>query len=99
MVIFIDWIVFIFLEQKIGLNLMKKYAKTKICGIPMSSQKDNILIEFNQYMKSDKMSYIIYGHHKFLIKKKYGCENNPEKSSKIKISKHIQCQLFEILIV
>ena len=48
---------------------MKKYAKTKTCGIAMPSQKDNILIEFDQYMEQDKMSYIIYGHHTFLIKK------------------------------
>ena len=65
----------------------------------MPSQKDNILIEFDQYMKQDKMSYIIYGHHRFLIKKIDGCENNREKSSKIKIGEHAQCQLYEILIV
>ena len=29
------------------------------CGIVMPSEKDNIL-EFNQFMKSEKMSYIIY---------------------------------------
>ena len=29
-------------------------------------------------MKQDKMSYIIYGHHRFLIKKIDGCESNPE---------------------
>ena len=65
----------------------------------MPSQKDNILIEFNQFMKPDKMSYIIYSRHKFLIKKRDGCENSPEKSSKIKTDEHIQCQLCEILIV
>ena len=50
-------------------------------------------------MKPDKMSYITFSHHKFLIKKTDGCKNNPEKSSKIKIDEHIQCQLHEILIV
>ena len=65
----------------------------------MPSQKDNILIEFDQYMKQDKMSYIIYGHHRFLIKKIDGCENNPEKSSKVKIGEHVQWQLYETLIV
>ena len=34
----------------------------------MPSEKDNIL-EFNQYMKSDKMSYIIYADTESLIKK------------------------------
>ena len=34
----------------------------------MSSEKDNIL-QFNQYMKSDKISYIIYADTESLIKK------------------------------
>ena len=34
----------------------------------MSSEKDNIL-GFNQYMKSDKMPYIIYAESEYLIKK------------------------------
>ena len=38
----------------------EKVCKNKdFCGIVMPSEKDNIL-EFNQYMKSDKMPYIIY---------------------------------------
>ena len=45
MVTLTAWIAFILLEQKIK-NLMP-------------SEKDGIL-EFNQYMKSDKMPYIIY---------------------------------------
>ena len=39
------------------------------CGILMPSEKDNIL-EFNQYMNSDKMPYIIYVDVDSLIKKK-----------------------------
>ena len=38
------------------------------CGIVVPSEKDNIL-EFNQYMKSDKMPYIIYADIESLIKK------------------------------
>ena len=41
----------------------------------------NSLLEFNQYMKSDKMPYIIYVDMESLIKKIDGCANNPEKSS------------------
>ena len=41
----------------------------------------NSLLEFNQYMKSDKMPYIIYVDIESLIKKIDGCANNPEKSS------------------
>ena len=38
----------------------EKVRKNKyFCGIVMASEKDNIL-EFNHYMKSDKMLYIIY---------------------------------------
>ena len=60
------------------------------CGIVMPSEKDNIL-EFNQYMKSDKMPYIIYADIESLIRKTDGCTNNPEKSSTTKIGEHIPC--------
>ena len=41
----------------------------------MLSEKD-ILLEFNQYLKLDKMEYIIYAHIESLIKKMNGCANN-----------------------
>ena len=50
----------------------------------MPSEKDKIL-EFSQYMKSDKMPYIIYADIEPLIKKTDGCANNPENSSATKI--------------
>ena len=56
----------------------------------MPSEKDNIL-QFNQYMKSDKISYIFYGDIKPLIKKIDGCGNNPENSSTTRIGEHIPC--------
>ena len=56
----------------------------------MPSEKDNIL-KFNQYMKSDKMPYIIYAELESLIKKVDGCANNPEKFSTTKLSEHIPC--------
>ena len=62
MVIFIVSIVFILSEQKTNLSLMKKYVKI----IVMPLEEDKIL-EFNQYMKSDKMSYIIYPDMESLI--------------------------------
>ena len=38
----------------------EKLCKNKdFCGIILSSEKSNVL-EFNQYINSDKMSYIIY---------------------------------------
>ena len=67
---------------------MKKYVKIKI-RIRIS-EKDNIL-EFNQYMNSDKMPYIIYADIESLIKKTDGCANNSENSSITKIDEHILC--------
>ena len=46
----------------------------------MPSEKDNIL-EFNENMKSDKMSYIIYAEIESLIKKIDVCTNNPKNLS------------------
>ena len=69
----------------------EKVCKNKdFCGIAMPSEKDNIL-DFNQYMNSDKIPYIIYADIKSLIKKIDGSANNPEKSSTAKIGEHIPC--------
>ena len=54
----------------------------------MPSDKDNML-EFNEYMKSDKMPYTIYTDMEFLIKKIDECANNPENFSTTKIGEHI----------
>ena len=56
----------------------------------MPLEKDKIL-EFNQYMKSDKVPYIIYAHIESLIKKIDGCANYPENSLTTKIGEHISC--------
>ena len=56
----------------------------------MPSEKEKIL-EFNQYMKSDKMSYIIYTDMEYLIKKIVGRVNNPENSLTTNIGEHIPC--------
>ena len=48
----------------------------------------NNVLEFNQYMKSDKMPYIIYADMQSLLKKIDGCVNNPENSSTTKIGGH-----------
>ena len=50
------------------------------------------MLEFNQYMKSDKTPYIIYADTESLIRKIDRCANNPEKSSKTKIGQHIPCE-------
>ena len=46
--------------------------------------KDNIL-EFKQYIKPDKMWYVIYADIESLIRKRDRCQNNPKKSSTAKI--------------
>ena len=57
----------------------------------MSSEKDNIL-EPNQYMKLDKMSYMNYSSIESLIEKLSGCANNAENSSTTKIRERIPCE-------
>ena len=56
----------------------------------MLTQKNGIL-EFKQYGESDKMPYVIYADIESLIRKIDGCADNPEKSSRRKIGKHIAC--------
>ena len=46
----------------------KVCKKKDLCETLMQSEDDNIL-EFNQYIKSDKMPYIIYADIESLIKK------------------------------
>ena len=56
----------------------EKVCKNKnFSRILMPSQKDNML-KFNQYMKLDKMTYIIYSDFESLIKIIDGCVNNSE---------------------
>ena len=61
-------------------NMIKSHEEVcknrYFCLIVMPSEKENIL-EFNQYMKSDEMSYIIYVGIESLIKGIDHCANNP----------------------
>ena len=63
MVIFIVWIVFILLEQKANLSLIKKYVKVCeneiFCNLAMPFE-DSKILEFNWYQKSGKAKYSIY---------------------------------------
>ena len=54
------------------------------------TSEDTKILDFNQYQKSDKASFIIYADRECLIEKIDGCKNNPEISSTTKISEHIQ---------
>ena len=59
----------ILLEKKMNLKPHEKVCKNKdCCGIVMPS-KTNEILKFNQYIKSDKMPYIIYADIESLVKK------------------------------
>ena len=80
------------------LKSQKETCENKdFCGIIMPSPKDNIL-QFDLYMKSGKMPYIIYADLESLIKKTDGCANNQKKSLTKKKANmflvDIQCQLY-----
>ena len=67
----------------------EKVHKSKdFCGILIPSERNKIL-EFNQYMKSNKKPYIIYADIESLIRKIDWWVNNLEKSSTTKIGEHI----------
>ena len=53
------------------------------------SSKDTKILEFNQYRKSDKALFIIYGDLECLTAKIYGCKNNPENSVTTNVGEHI----------
>ena len=78
-----------FFRTENKLKSREKVCRSKdFCGIVMRLEKDNIL-EFKQYMKSDKMSHIIYADIESLIRKIDRCENNAENSSMQRISLQI----------
>ena len=59
-VTFIFWIIFIPLRAENKLKFPEKLCKNKdFCRIVMPSEKGKIS-EFNQYVMSDKIQYIIY---------------------------------------
>ena len=47
------------------------------------------ILEFNQYQKSDKVTFAIYADLQCLIEEIGGCKNNPENSFTTKAGKHI----------
>ena len=51
--------------------------------------EDTKILEFNQYQKSDKTSFIIYAGLKYLARKIDGCKNDPKKSSKAQVDVNI----------
>ena len=56
--------------------------------------EDTKILEFHQYQKSNKASFVIYAD----LKKIDGCKNNPENSSITEVSEHIPSR-FSISII
>ena len=50
--------------------------------------EDTKILEFNQYQKSDKSTFIIYADLECLIEKIGGCKNNIANTSTTRISAH-----------
>ena len=72
-------------RTKYKLDFHKKVCEDKdFCGVIMPSEGTRIL-EFNQYLKSDKTLCIIYADLESLIKRIDRCEDNSEKSSTTKV--------------
>ena len=69
--------------------MKKKVCENKdFCNVLMLSE-DTKILEFNQYRKSDKASFIICADLELLIEKIDGCEYNPENSSTAKLGEHM----------
>ena len=79
MVIFIVWIDFILLQQKVNLNCIKKRENKDFCNENMLSFK---ILEFNWYKKSEKAPFIFYTRLEFIIEKIDGCKSNPTSTAK-----------------
>ena len=58
------------------------------CNVVMSFE-DTKILNFNQYQKSDKASFVIYADLEFLIEKIDGCKNDSENSFTTKVDKHV----------
>ena len=78
-----------FATESKNLKSHKKICENKdFCNVIMPSE-DTKIVEFNQYQKSDKASFIIYANLECIIEKIDGCKNNPDNSSTTRVSEHI----------
>ena len=51
----------------------------------------NMLLKFDQHVKSDKLPFFIDAYLETSIKKTDGCKTSPEKLSTTKVCEHILC--------
>ena len=69
-----------FLYNKNKLDSHKKVSENKDFSNVIKPSEDTKILEFTQYQKSDKASFIIYADLECIIEKIDGCNNNPETS-------------------
>ena len=75
--------------KKIELESHKKVCENKNVFNIMMASEDTKILEFNQYKKFDKPTFIIYADLKCFIEKTDRCKNNPENSPTTKVVEHI----------
>ena len=75
------------MEQKTSLNHKNLYENEDFQNIVMPFE-DTKILEFDQYHKSDKVSFIIQADLEPLMEKIDGCKN-PERSPTTKVGEHI----------
>ena len=76
-------------RTKNKLDSHKKVCENKDFWNVIIHSEDTKTLEFNQYQKSDKTTFIIYADLECIIEKIDGRKNNPDNSSTTKVSKHI----------
>ena len=80
-------------------NKLKKHKKVcenhDYCYVEMP-EEDNKILKYSHGGKSMRAPFVIYADLESLLEKMNTCHNNPEKSSKTKINKHIPsgCSFF-----
>ena len=83
-------------RTKNKLESLKNVCENKdFCNVIIPSE-DNKILEFSQYQKSDKASFIIYADLECLIENIDGCKNNPENSFRTKVGEHIPSGFFNV---
>ena len=76
-------------RTKNKLESHKRVCENKVFGNVIMPSDDIEILEFNQYQKCDEAPFIIYADLECTIEKIDGCKNNPESSSKTKVSEYI----------
>ena len=77
MVIFIVWIFFVLWKQKTNLNRNKKIKIFITFPLIIITSENTKILEFSQYLKSDKSSFVSYADPECIIEKIDAYKKNP----------------------